>query len=54
MKSYRVTLKYCVGSDTRVVSSVILAFNSEQAIDKVTDANNLVGQVTASKAVEIN
>lgn len=53
MKTFRVTLKYITNSHTGYISTVISAYHNNEAIDKVTTANNLKGQVTASQAVEL-
>jgi hypothetical protein len=54
MKTYRVTLKYILNGHSTLLSTTIPAFSNDGAIDKVIDANNLAGLVTASKAEEVN
>ena len=53
MKPYRVTLKYITNGHTDYISTVIPAYHNNEAIDKVTTANNLKGRVTASNAMEL-
>lgn len=54
MKSYRVTLQYDTNGRAGCISTVVPAYNDDQAISKVTDANSLKGQVITSKAVQTN
>lgn len=53
MKTYRVTLKYIFNGIAAYISTTIPAYHNDQAIDKVTIANNLGGQVKDAKAIEV-
>ncbi len=54
MKTYRVTLKIMADGQTSSLSSTIPAYHDAEAIDKVIDANDLAGQVTASRVEQVN
>lgn len=54
MKPFRVTLKYSLNGDTTLLSTTVPAYSNAMAIDKVIDAYNLAGLVTASKAEKVN
>ena len=54
MKTYRVTLKIMANGHTSSLSTTIPAYNDADAINKVIDANNLAGQVTASRVEQVN
>jgi hypothetical protein len=54
MKNFRVTLKIMANGHSSSLSTTIPAYNNVLAIDKVIDAHDLAGQVTASRAEEVN
>jgi hypothetical protein len=54
MKKFRVTLKIMANGHMSSLSTTIPAYHDADAIDKVIDANNLAGQVTASRAEQVN